>query len=74
MPPDQRNHPLRRHALGLWFCGLGLLGLLRCWMRIARTGGFHHTTDWLWLIGSLAVIAVGLFSIARNHRRRTGSD
>ena len=64
---------LQRCALGLWFLGLGALGLLRWWMRYARDAG--ATSDpvmqaWLW--GSLAIAALGGGWIARAiaaHRR-----
>jgi len=51
---------LQRCALGLWFLGLGALGLLRWWMRYARDA--HAGDDpimrvWLW--GSVALIVLG---------------
>lgn len=50
----------QRCALGLWFLGLGALGLLRWWMRYSRD--LHAASDpvmrvWLW--GSLALALVG---------------
>jgi len=51
---------LQRCALGLWFLGLGVLGLLRWWMRYARDA--HAESDpvmriWLW--GSVALVVLG---------------
>jgi prolipoprotein diacylglyceryltransferase len=74
MPPQAHSHPrLRRYALGLWFLGLGALGLLRFFAGAVRHPDF--TTDpvaWLWLIGSLAIAVVGIVAIvrARQHHRR----
>jgi len=51
---------LQRCALGLWFLGLGALGLLRWWMRYSRDA--HAESDpvmqvWLW--GSVGLVLVG---------------
>jgi len=51
---------LQRCALGLWFLGLGVIGLLRWWMRYARDA--HADSDpvmrvWLW--GSVALVVLG---------------
>jgi len=51
---------LQRCALGLWFLGLGVIGLLRWWMRHARDA--HADSDavmrvWLW--GSVALVVLG---------------
>lgn len=52
---------LQRCALGLWFLGLGVLGLLRWWMRYSRD--LHAMRDpvmQLWLWGSLALVLLGV--------------
>lgn len=71
MNTDPSDRPLRRHALGLWFCGLGVLGLVRLFMRVAREGTFGGSAqDWLWLTGSIGVLAIGLMWIVRNRSGR----
>lgn len=73
MPPAPPTL-LQRCALGLWFLGLGALGLLRWWMRHARDA--EAATDvvmqvWWW--GSLVLIAIGVGWTARafaTHRRQ----
>lgn len=73
MPPAPLTL-LQRCALGLWFLGLGALGLLRWWMRHARDAD-TATTDpvmqvWGW--GSLALIVIGAVWTGRAiavHRR-----
>lgn len=64
---------LQRCALGLWFLGLGLLGLLRWWMRYSRDAQvFADAVMHVWLWGSLALMAIGAVWIARGlaaHRR-----
>ena len=63
----------QRCVLGLWFLGLGLLGLLRWWMRYARDAQvFHDAVMHAWLWGSLALAAFGSIAILRAfaaHRR-----
>lgn len=57
---------LQRCALGLWFCAIAALGLLRYAMRYLRDG--EHAGDavmWLWLIGSLLVGAIGVRLVYR---------
>ena len=57
MPMTDAPSLLQRSALGLWFLGLGALGLLRWWMRHARDAGSAATDPvmqvWWW--GSLAI-------------------
>lgn len=67
--PGRRRRP---DALGLWFLGLGLLGLIRAWMRSTRHDGADiDTIALLWWAGSALVAMVG---IVRLWRRRSGSD
>ncbi|HEY5849954.1 MAG TPA: hypothetical protein VIT62_04200 [Lysobacter sp.] len=57
---------LQRCALGLWFCAIAVLGLLRYAMRYVRDA--EHAGDpvmWLWLVGSLLVGAIGVRLIIR---------
>lgn len=72
MPPDSpRRPPVRRFALGLWFLGLGVVGLLRYGMKAARDAAI--TSDpvaWLWLIGSVVVCVIGIIDIARVRKHR----
>ncbi len=69
---------LQRSALGLWFLGLGALGLLRWWMRYARdpaATGDAVMQAWLW--GSLLIAVLGSVWIARAiaaHRRERRHD
>lgn len=58
---------LARHALGLWFLGLGALGLLRWWLKIGRDGGSVHAPDAMsWLAGSIAMATIGLVALWRS--------
>lgn len=51
---------LQRCALGLWFLGLGALGLLRWWMRYTRDARVEHDPVMLvWLWGSVALVVLG---------------
>ncbi|QSX75128.1 hypothetical protein HIV01_000685 [Lysobacter arenosi] len=66
--PDPAPAPglLQRCALGLWFCAIAALGLLRYAMRYLRDG--EHAGDavmWLWLVGSLVVGAIGVRLVYR---------
>ena len=71
MSPDSPRPPvLRPFALGLWFLGLGVLGLLRYGMKAARDGGIaSDPVAWLWLAGSVVVCVIGIIDIARVHKR-----
>lgn len=63
---------LQRSALGLWFAGLGVLGLARWAMRHARDGSASDIAIHAWLFGSLALTALGAWLLARAfvaHRR-----
>lgn len=57
---------LSRGAIGFWFLGLGLLGLLRSWMRATRHGAFDaDAITLLWLIGSLLLTLMGALRVWR---------
>jgi hypothetical protein len=58
-----------RHALALWFSGLGALGLLRFWLKLQRSGNAALTVDgWLWLGGALACLLVAAIAVLRSAR------
>jgi hypothetical protein len=64
--PAPRRPRLQRLALGLWFLGLGALGLLRWVMRAARHGDAgNDAVAWIWLIGSALLCVVGVWALAR---------
>jgi len=69
-PPPPKPGLLSREALGVWFLGLGALGLVRGWMRAARHGAFEtDTVSVLWLAGSALLVVVGAVRIWRALRR-----
>jgi hypothetical protein len=70
MSSDSPRRPaLRRFALGLWFLGLGVLGLLRYGMKAARDADIaSDPVAWLWLTGSVVVCVIGIIDIARVHK------
>ncbi|MBU8976475.1 MULTISPECIES: hypothetical protein [unclassified Lysobacter] len=56
---------LHRCALGLWFLGLGALGLVRWWMRYARDARiWSDAVMHVWLWGSLLIMVIGALWIA----------
>ncbi len=66
--PDPAPAPglLQRCALGLWFCAIAALGLLRYAMRYFRDS--EHAGDAvmrLWLVGSVLVGAIGVRLVYR---------
>lgn len=71
MPPDSGPPPaLHRHALGLWFCGIALLGGMRFLMKYRALAGQAPPPDvWLWLTGSCVCGLVGVALIVRAWRR-----
>ncbi|GAA4862034.1 hypothetical protein [Luteimonas vadosa] len=60
---------LRRNALAFWFCGLGLLGLLRAWMKLVRAPS-PDVQLWLWFAGSAVLALVGIAMLRRERRRQ----
>jgi hypothetical protein len=64
---------MSRHALGLWFCGIAVLGLLRAWAAVAREGhAASSPATWPWLLGSAlcAIVAVASFLVHGRRSRR----
>lgn len=55
---------MRRHALALWFAGLGSLGALRGWMawREVPAGGALKPHELLWWVGAALCIALALWA------------
>ncbi|MBB1472640.1 hypothetical protein H5368_06325 [Luteimonas sp. MC1782] len=53
-------HRRRIDPLGLWFCGLAVLGLARAWLYLVRDGGTAGAVGWAWLAGSLLLAGIGL--------------
>lgn len=69
--PAPSNPPglFSRGAIGFWFLGLGLLGLVRSWMRATRHGPFDaDAITLLWLIGSILLTLMGALRIWRAWR------
>ncbi|WP_330967560.1 hypothetical protein [Lysobacter sp. A3-1-A15] len=65
---------LRRAALGLWWTALGLLGLVRVAAKAAADPDWTQDPVTLaWLLGSMALGAVGVVSIRRALRPPRGS-
>jgi len=66
-PPDSL---LRRCALGLWFCAISALGLLRFFAYLADdTGAGPGHVGWTWFGGSVVMAVVGLVLLVRALRR-----
>lgn len=79
-PDDQRNAPVaprapslvRRCALGIWLCGIALLGVVE-FRRHALAGDVLAMTPvaWMWLAGSTITGVVGIALLVRElHRHR----
>lgn len=65
------SRPASRYALGLWFCGIAALGLLRFWMKLRESGTLPLPVDaWLWLAGSLVCALVGMIALFKARGRR----
>jgi hypothetical protein len=67
MERDARRRAwLSRHALGLWFLGIAALGFMRWWMKVGREAASAQAPDAvLWLVGSIAMAAIGLVALWR---------
>lgn len=62
--PGRRDGFWARHAIGLWLCGIGLLGLLQFHLHGAGL------IAWLWLAGGVAVLGIGIALLVRQRRPR----
>lgn len=70
MPASGLRETVSRHALGLWFCVIATLGVLRVWMKIVREGQSHWPPDlWPWIVGTAVCTAVGIALLVRERRR-----
>jgi hypothetical protein len=82
-PDDLRNGPvaprapslIRRCAIGIWLCGIALLGMVE-FRRHALAGGELAMTPvaWMWLVGSTVTGAIGIALLVRelrHHRRQS---
>lgn len=62
---------IRRCALGIWLCGIALMGMVE-FRRHALTGDGLSMTPvaWLWLAGSAATAVIGIALLVRELRRK----
>lgn len=66
------SKPSSRYALSFWFLGIGVLGLVQFFGKAYRGGhGFQPgAIAWIWLGGSLLLLALALLLALRECRRR----
>lgn len=73
VPERQRTGDARAgqriDPLGLWLCGLAILGLARSWMYLVRDAGAAGAVGWIWFGGSLLMAAIGVGLLLRGIRR-----
>ena len=78
LPEDARDRPalsrgpsvIRRCALGIWLCGIALLGAVEFRRYAMPDGGFSMTpVAWMWLAGSIITGAVGVAWLVRELQR-----
>ncbi len=64
--PDAQPSLLRRCALGIWLCGIAVLGLVEC-HRAAFAGDVLAMSPiaWMWLAGSTVTGVVGIVLLVR---------
>jgi len=67
VPPPRTRRP---DPLGLWLCGLAILGLARAWLYLVRDAGAAGAVGWAWLGGSLLLAAFGAALLVRSLRPR----
>ena len=73
--PDAQPSLLRRCALGIWLCGIALLGMVE-FHRAAFAGDALAMTPiaWMWLAGSMMTGVIGIALLVRelllHHRSR----
>lgn len=71
--PKPGTRRLARYGLGLWFCGVGALGLLQFYLRAFDDGVFQPgAIAWLWLAGAVVVVVIGVAAIVHAARHRPG--
>lgn len=69
--PESGPSLIRRCLLGLWFCGIAVLGVLQFFGKAFRGDGFHPgTIAWIWLAGSVVFAALGIAAIFHELRDR----
>ena len=67
--PQPKPGLISRGAVGFWFLGLGVLGLVRSLMRAYRSGVFEpDAITLLWLIGSILLTVMGALRVWRAWR------
>ena len=65
-PSQAAAAPVRRFdPIGLWLCGLAVLGLARAWLYLVRDAGAAGPVGWIWLWGSVLLAAIGLVLLVR---------
>lgn len=65
-PSDAPATRMRRvDPLGLWLCGLAVLGLTRAWLYLVRDAGTAGAVGWIWLWGSVLLAGIGLALLVR---------
>ncbi|GAA3932353.1 hypothetical protein [Luteimonas lutimaris] len=69
-PPPRSPSLIRRCALGIWLCGIALMGVVE-FRRYALAGGELSMTPvaWMWLVGSTVTGVVGIVLLVRELRR-----
>jgi hypothetical protein len=72
--PDAQPSLLRRCALGIWLCGIAVLGMVE-FRRAAFAGEVLAMTPiaWMWLAGSTVTGVIGIALLVRElllHRTR----
>lgn len=68
MPSDPHQKP--SYALSLWFLGIAALGLVQFFGKAYRNGFQLNAIAWVWLIGSLALLALAITLAWRERRKR----
>ena len=58
------------YALSLWFLGIAMLGLIQCYGKAYRNDFQLNAIAWIWLIGSLALLALAAALAWRERRKR----
>ena len=58
------------YALSLWFLGIGVLGLVQFFGKAYRNDFELTAIAWIWLIGSLVLLAIAGLLAWRERRKR----